>query len=587
VAPHLLGNAVGRSLRIPMATADATPVPDHAATPPMGRKLALLLALPLAGIGFLLAALFAALAGDRAEEARAAGALERAASVQAFHLAALQHRDAVRDLLAGHASAQDVEAAADRLDRARQRCAALASPEEARALERATARARQLAGAAAWGPLGTAAARAGFDDAYAREVLPAAEDGARVEADRARAALSHAQAAGRRRLLLGAILSLLSLGLAAAPATHLARRLSGSAAALREAARRIGRGDLSHRVPPGLPEISDLGDALNDMAAELELSRSRELVVQGAEARLAALEEARADLEARVEERTRALARTNADLHENLRRLAEAQQKLMASDRLAAIGQLAASVAHDVNNPISCVTANLRFVAEEVRTLAGSLRASGTPLPAERESEIASALDDARDAAQRVSGIVRDLRTIARGEAEPIAPVDLREAIEAAVNVAQGSFRPHARLERKLDEVPPVWASASRLGQVFLPLLLLASRAIAARGPAARGTIRLATTTGDDGAAVAEVRDDGAGLSPGMVARLFDPFAPPWGGAGPALSLAVAHGLVTSLGGTIDVQSQPGAGTRVRVVLPAARPGGADTPARLGTPWAA
>jgi signal transduction histidine kinase len=118
---------------------------------------------------------------------------------------------------------------------------------------------------------------------------------------------------------------------------------------------------------------------------------------------------------------------------------------------------------------------------------------------------------------------------------------------------------------------------------------MLASRSIAARGPAARGTIRVSTAMAPDGKVVAEVRDDGVGLPAGAMARLFDPFAPPLPGAGgPSLSLAVAHGLVTSLGGAIDVESQPGAGTRVRVTLPVARPGAAETPPPpFGTPWAA
>jgi len=571
------------------------PTPTPAPAPPasarrlsVGQKLAAMLALPLLANGALLAVIFSALAGDQADVARASAALDHSARGRDLHLAVLQHREAVRELLASTGGERDLAAAGQRLARAAQEYQQAASHDgaagalETRRCLDAAGRAAALASEAVAGTGGRAAVRARYEDAFGREALPPIEDAVRAEAGEARAALAATQEQGRRRLFLGSAAALFSVLLALGPALLLARQLSGGVRQLRAAAHRIGAGDLSLPVEVTAGELGDLALSMNQMAAELQSSRDREQLIAAAEARIQALEEARGELEARVEERTRALGRANADLAENLHQLAEAQQRLLVSERMAAIGQLAAAVAHDINNPIASVASNLRYLSDEVRTIAGELRAEGRPIDVAREAELASALVDARDASQRVARIVRDLGTIARGEGEPLAHVDLREAVEAAVNVAQAGMKAHARIERQLNEVPAVTATHSRLGQVFLPILLQAGRSLAARGPSARGTIRIATWTDPERGAVAEIRDDGVGLSPEAIAHLFDPFGPLRPAGPPAgLGLAVAHGIVTSLGGSIEVRSAPESGTVVRVVLPEARLG---TPPMVRTP---
>jgi signal transduction histidine kinase len=513
--------------------------PDPGGSPPAlpagrgptaaGRRLAALLAPALIAGAALLAVAFAALAGERADALRAAGALDRAARGRDLHLAAMQHRDAVRDLLSHRGGRRDVDAAETRLERAARACLHEAGREgsgRAAAIAGAVGRGMALAAEALGAADSPASARARFEDGYAREVLPVLEDAARGEGDRARAALAEAQRVGRRGLALGAGASLLLL-LALGPALILARRPGGT--------------------------------------------REGERLVAAAEARVQELEAAWSEREARLGERTRDLSRARADLAENVRRLADAQRRLMASDRLAALGHLAAAVAHQVNNPLSAVTSNLEFLAEEVRTLAGELRAGGRPIDADREEEIASAFGEAREASQRVARTVRDLRTISRGESEPLALVDLREAVEVAATVALAGVKHRVRVERQLGDVPEVVASVSRLSQVFLPVLIRAGRSIDARGPEARGTIRISAFADAEGSAVVEIEDDGTGMTPEAVAHLFDPFGPVES-AGPALGpgLAVAHGIVTSLGGAIEVKSAVGAGTAVRVTLPPA-----------------
>jgi CheY-like chemotaxis protein len=141
--------------------------------------------------------------------------------------------------------------------------------------------------------------------------------------------------------------------------------------------------------------------------------------------------------------------------------------------------------------------------------------------------------------------------------------------MEASINMAWNEIRHRARLVKDYGEVPLVDASDSRLGQVFLNLLVNAAQAIPA-GQADRHEIRVTTRTASDGRAVIEVRDTGTGVSPEILDRLFDPFfSTKPGGVGTGLGLTICQGLVTSLGGRIVVESRVGQGSTFRVVLPA------------------
>ncbi len=260
-----------------------------------------------------------------------------------------------------------------------------------------------------------------------------------------------------------------------------------------------------------------------------------------------------------------------ADLKSNREHLAEAQKQLLLADRLSTIGTLAAGVAHEVNNPLAAVVAHLGYLAHEVPDLmaAARRRPEDTALP-ERAAELAEVIADARDAAQRVTVIVRDLATVARSDPASTTRVALPELLEAALTLASSALQGRARIVRELGPVPPVMANATQLAQVFLHLVINAAQAVAANA-SGQGEIRIVTRTDEYGGAVVEVGDDGPGIPPAARQHIFKPFfttRPP--GAGKGLGLAVSHGIVLGLGGILEVESEPGRGSLLRVVLPAA-----------------
>jgi len=149
--------------------------------------------------------------------------------------------------------------------------------------------------------------------------------------------------------------------------------------------------------------------------------------------------------------------------------------------------------------------------------------------------------------------------------------VDVRLVLDSAVRLSWNEIRHRAKLVKSYGAVPPVDASESRLGQVFLNLIVNAAQAIP-EGKADENEIRLVTTVGTDGDVVIEVHDTGHGMSPEVIERLFTPFftTKPVG-FGTGLGLSICHRIVSSLGGEITVESKPGRGSMFRVSLPAAR----------------
>jgi signal transduction histidine kinase len=231
------------------------------------------------------------------------------------------------------------------------------------------------------------------------------------------------------------------------------------------------------------------------------------------------------------------------------------------ADRMAAVGTLASGVAHEINNPLACVTANLEVLREELAPPAG-----GKPtMPME---EILAALDDAREGAERVRLIVRDLRLFARGDAGEREPVDLGGVLQAAERMAGNMVKTRARVVQEHAPLPPVDGNATRLCQVFVNILVNAAQAIESGHPEDNEVRVRAAVDGDR--VVVEVRDTGVGIPPEVRARIFDPFFSTRGiGGGTGLGLSVCHGIVTSLGGEITVDdADRGRGTVVRVALP-------------------
>ena len=246
----------------------------------------------------------------------------------------------------------------------------------------------------------------------------------------------------------------------------------------------------------------------------------------------------------------------------DITREAEAQARLTRAERLASLGTLAAGVAHEVNNPLSVVMSSLELGQRELEALRGSA-------PAPAVARLEERLREAGAGAERVRAIVTELNAFSRIEQHSRRPVDVHAAVRSAVTMTGNEIRHRARLVLELEPVPPVLGDEGRLDQVFVNLLSNAVHAIP-EGNASENEIRIVVRP-EPARVRIEVRDSGVGIAPELLPRIFEPFfTTKAGGAGTGLGLAIGHAVVTGLGGQIEVESTPGRGTCVSVLLPAA-----------------
>jgi PAS domain S-box-containing protein len=246
----------------------------------------------------------------------------------------------------------------------------------------------------------------------------------------------------------------------------------------------------------------------------------------------------------------------------NLSERKRLEAQVVMADRLASVGRLAAAVGHEINNPLAYVMANLDLALERL--------AEPDVSAPDRLADIVEMLREAREGADRVRHIVRDLKVFSRGETEERTRVDPRRVLDSCVNMARGEIRQRAKLVKRYGETPPVLANEARLGQVILNLLVNAAHAVPDGDPDAH-EISVATRCDDRGRVVIEVRDSGAGIPDDVKRRIFEPFFTTKGaGRGSGLGLSICQSIVTALGGEITFDSQLGRGTSFSVILPAA-----------------
>ncbi len=242
----------------------------------------------------------------------------------------------------------------------------------------------------------------------------------------------------------------------------------------------------------------------------------------------------------------------------------ELQARLAQTDRLTSLGTLTAGVAHEINNPLAYLLLNLSYVIGELP----KLLATPPEEMDDRAREVCLALDHARNGAERIRDVVRSLKTFSRPENETLAPIDVAQVLDGTLAMVANEIRHRARVIKDYAQTPKVVANEARLGQVFLNLLLNAVQALPER-PYESNEIRVVLRPSESERVVVEVHDNGAGIPPQVRGRIFEPFftTKPVG-IGTGLGLAICHGIITSLGGTISVESELGKGSVFRVELP-------------------
>ena len=343
---------------------------------------------------------------------------------------------------------------------------------------------------------------------------------------------------------------------------------------------------------------------LNKMVVALMNRAERAMSAQGSEF---GLFQSTVILERQVQERTKAL---EAALQENekinramqrakeqleqekeeqrklIRKLEESDNQLLQSEKLASIGQLAAGVAHEINNPIGFVNSNLGTLKNYVNDLLRLVAAYEAvapllppALPTEQletvrrqidlaylREDIVSLITESIDGTARVRQIVQDLRDFSRTGQIDWAFTDLHAGLESTINLVWNELKFKAEIVREYGDLPLVECIPSQLNQVFMNLLVNAAHAIPQYG-----TITL--RSGREGDRVwISATDTGVGIPPEQLSKIFDPFftTKPIG-QGTGLGLSVSYGIVNKHGGQIRVDSQPGQGTTMTISLPIKR----------------
>jgi two-component system, NtrC family, sensor kinase len=271
------------------------------------------------------------------------------------------------------------------------------------------------------------------------------------------------------------------------------------------------------------------------------------------------------------------------ELQSTNRQLEQAQNQLLQSDKMASIGQLAAGVAHEINNPVGFVSSNLHSLRLHVQSLLALVEAhdlaraspgdpaleaslAQTRQDAELEylkEDLPQLLDESADGLARVKKIVQDLKDFSRVDQSDWQEADLIAGLESTLNVVRNEIKYKAEVQRRLTPIPAVLCLAGQLNQVFLNLIVNASHAIAEQGV-------ITLSSGSEGDWVwIQVDDNGCGMSEEVQRRVFEPFYTTKDvGKGTGLGLSLSFSIVQKHGGAIQVRSQLGQGSAFRIWVP-------------------
>jgi two-component system, NtrC family, sensor kinase len=306
------------------------------------------------------------------------------------------------------------------------------------------------------------------------------------------------------------------------------------------------------------------------------------------------------ELELRVKERTKSLSDAVSALQNEIaqRRRAEEDRsqmlsRLLQGQKIQAVGQLAAGIAHEINNPVGWTLSNLSVLSEYLEELERLQQATNRSIdqvaagadagqvgkdlakmkndigPEALMADFRNALTDCKKGAERIRDIVRNLREFSHIDEGQLKPADPKVLLENSIQLCANELKYKATLHRDYGEVPPVWCYPQQIEQLLVNLLVNAAQSFQERGDI---HIR---SRGENGFALIQIRDTGCGIAPHHREKLFEPFFTTKAvGKGTGLGLYVAQKIILAHQGKIEVASEPGKGTEFSIYLPFKGPGG-------------
>ena len=280
---------------------------------------------------------------------------------------------------------------------------------------------------------------------------------------------------------------------------------------------------------------------------------------------------------------TTVLKQFTSDLEKAYSDLKSTQAKVVQQEKMASIGQLAAGVAHEINNPMGFISSNLGTLGKYIERMSDFIQAKSESIESMPDKEIAEALREKRktlkldyiledgrelikeslDGAERVRTIVKNMKSFSRVDEAECKPADINECIVSTINIVWNELKYKASLIKELGDIPLTGCHPQQINQVIMNLLVNASHAIEERGEI---TVR---TWHENASIYISISDTGCGMTPEVINRIFEPFyTTKEVGKGTGLGLSITYDIVKSHNGEITVESEPGKGTTFTVRLP-------------------
>jgi two-component system NtrC family sensor kinase len=330
-----------------------------------------------------------------------------------------------------------------------------------------------------------------------------------------------------------------------------------------------------------------LADKINFFKKENEIAQKRALLISKENEQL--ILQQNIELEKKVNERTEALQETNANLNHALSNLKAAQSQLVDAEKMAALGQLTAGIAHEINNPINFVTSNikpLQLDIDDLKEIINRYEQIDYSLDVIEQikeidafkkqidlafinNEIESLLTGISDGAKRTAEIIRSLRNFSRLDEDDLKPIDLNEGLQSTLVLVKNTMPDNLKVYREFGNLPKIECLPGKINQVFMNLISNAIQAIKSNGKDREEEQLTIKTWYEDTGVKISIKDTGTGMTDEVKHKIFEPFfTTKEVGEGTGLGLSIVFSIIEKHKGHIDVVSEVDKGTEFIITLP-------------------